>query len=348
MKQNLIAVFIIFASLTTNFANAKTFSDISQASPFFNAVNYLSSQNIINGYSDGTFKPYSSINRAELLKLLMSGTDTEITKPESNCFQDVPYTKWYSPYICTALQKEIIIGYADETFKPEQNINKVETLKIIGKIYNWNLEEKSGKLFSDTIEDQWYTPYLTYAQNHNLLPETSTTYKPENDMIRGNIAEILYRYLIASDGIFDPTSTPEIIENTKEISETPTSTATMASTEGEITIILKWADKESDFDAHLIEPSGETLYFLHKRSSNMKNYMETKEQTEIIHLLKLEKGNYHFSVVNFSKTKSFKDAKVTIEVYDKNGLADIYYAPESMEETWEIFDLTNEGEIKPI
>jgi len=231
-----------------------------------------------------------------------------------------------------------IRGYPDGSFKPAQNINKVEALKIISKIYEWTTNETAETLFDDTATNEWYIPYISYAKNHNLLPETGTTYKPESDMIRGNISEILYRYLINNDK-------PTII-TPKSVPTHPAST--VASTSGEITIILKWTDPESDFDAYLIEPSGENIYFLHKISSNMKNYMETKEQTEIIHLLKLEKGNYHFYVVNFSKTKSFKDAGITVAVYDNKGLADFYYAPETTEETWEIFDLTYEGEIKPI
>lgn len=49
------------------------FSDVSYDNPFYNAISKLSADGVVDGYSDGTFKPDAIINRAEFLKIVMSG-----------------------------------------------------------------------------------------------------------------------------------------------------------------------------------------------------------------------------------------------------------------------------------
>lgn len=341
-KIAIIGIVIFYSLNLTSWA--QTFSDVSKISPFYLAINYLSNKGIIDGYSDGTFKPYNPINRAELLKLLMSSADIKIIKPETHCFSDVPYTKWYSPYICSAKNAGMIDGYPDGSFKPAQNINKVEALKIIGEIYQWDLTEPTPQAsFSDTKANQWYIKYLNFAQNHNLLPETGEFYKPETEIIRGNVSEILYRFL--DDNII---SQPAKITNPFTTDEILLEGITKAAIENEIKIVLQWQDPESDFSAHLLEPNGEEIYFMNKIDSSLKNYLETTNQSEIIHLNKLETGNYRFSVRNFSKEKNFIVGNATVAIYDNKGLVDFFYAPEIQTSTWEVFELNSDGEIRPI
>ena len=77
MKQFIKNFCILFASaigfLLPNTAFAEqTFSDVSTENPLHEAVTYLKERNIIQGYDDGTFKPYQEVNRAEAIKMLIA------------------------------------------------------------------------------------------------------------------------------------------------------------------------------------------------------------------------------------------------------------------------------------
>lgn len=195
MKKILISAVVILA-LTSPSASANTFSDVEEGHPYFIPATYLSDKDIVNGYPDGTFRPFNEINRAELLKILIEGANISTENPTTNCFPDVPFKEWYAPYVCTAKSNGFISGYPDGTFKPEQFVNKVEAIKMLGEIYDWNLTEAtSTPIFSDTPENQWYAPYLKYAKMKNFLPSSGDVYNPDFFITRGSISETLYRQL---------------------------------------------------------------------------------------------------------------------------------------------------------
>lgn len=189
-KILIASVIIWFTPISTTFAS---FSDLEESHKNYDAIIYLQEHGIVNGYSDNTFKPDNSINRAEFLKIIIEGSNIDLDVTRETPFPDVNHSAWYSPYLKKAYAEGWINGYPDGTFKPEQTINKVEALKVLGKVQNWqlptNIDEKS---FNDVVIDEWYSPYITYAKEHNLLEEANL-YFPAMLMTRAKISEIIYR-----------------------------------------------------------------------------------------------------------------------------------------------------------
>jgi len=190
---------------------AENFSDIKEGNAHYVAISALKEKGIIKGYDDNTFKSKNKITRAEALKMLVlaSGkiTEEDITNmpdPTKNVFTDVQSDKWYAKYLQAAKDKKIISGYDDGSFKPEQNINLVEVLKIYFETLG-DLEYPEAKdfLFADTPEDSWYIKYTAYAKQKHLL-DVSTEDKifPDGAVSRGYVAEILYREMMVREGSF--------------------------------------------------------------------------------------------------------------------------------------------------
>ena len=86
-----VALVVLILPLT---ALASTFSDVSPGHANQGAIEYLVYTGTLQGYSDGTFQPENSINRAELMKVLVAGQGID---PDAdtyqNCFPDVT-TDW--------------------------------------------------------------------------------------------------------------------------------------------------------------------------------------------------------------------------------------------------------------
>lgn len=189
----LIGATLFFTSTVSAFA---TFTDVSNFNRYFEAISYLQENGIINGYNDGTFRPFQTVNRAEFLKIIIEGSGiiTDITTAVP--FSDIPNNVWYTPYVKKAYNEGWINGYGDGTFKPEQTISKVEALKILGKAQNWQIPNTvTQQLFSDTDNTAWYIGYVKYAKDHNYLEETGSLFLPLSQMTRGQISEILFRSL---------------------------------------------------------------------------------------------------------------------------------------------------------
>lgn len=88
---------------------------------------------IVDGYSDGTFRPDAPVNRAEALKILFEASKLEPFDDTdySGTFSDVYKNDWFEKYIHNALSYAFIEGYDDGTFKPEQSITRAEASKIV-------------------------------------------------------------------------------------------------------------------------------------------------------------------------------------------------------------------------
>ena len=197
-----VLLLAIAINLLTFTAYASGFPDVFPSTPNSEAILYLQDHGIINGYSDGTFKPDQSVNRAELLKIIIEGSKINLDVTTTTPFKDIDYTQWYAPYVEKAYSSGWINGYNDGTFKPTQTITKVEALKIIGKAQNWQLPTSTTNIqsiFKDIEIPSWYKPYVSYAETNNYLEEKGPNFSPTSEMTRGSISEIIYRTIIGGN-----------------------------------------------------------------------------------------------------------------------------------------------------
>jgi len=178
-------VFICLLSATGTIL-AATFTDTA-SNKYENAIDYIKEKGIVQGYSDGTYKPDSKINRAELLKIILESNSVDTNDNLSFCFSDVK-NDWYAKYVCKAKNLGIISGYSDGSFKPGNNINFVEALKIIEEAYGADIIESSV----------WYKGYVDEASSKNMIPLDIKAFNQE--ITRGQMADIITRYLKYKDG----------------------------------------------------------------------------------------------------------------------------------------------------
>ena len=150
-------------------------------SHFEKAILALKEKGILKGYTDGSFKPFNSINRAEFSKIVIGATG--LTLVGKNCFSDVN-DEWFVPYVCTAQANGIIRGYSDGTFRPGKEVNVVEALKITLGAFNVSVRNLKNN-------EEWYVPYVEYAKENNIYLDS---FKDVTKTItREEMAELIYR-----------------------------------------------------------------------------------------------------------------------------------------------------------
>lgn len=155
------------------------FTDVPVSYKFYSAIKYLKDNNIVSGYADGSYKPLNPINRAEFTKIVIGSLG--VSGLGSDCFPDVA-TEWFAPYVCYAKANYIIGGYKDGTFKPNQNINLTESLKIVLLALKVNLSTNTGL--------SWYDVYVNTANEKNLINGIDATLA--HDVTRGEMAQLIY------------------------------------------------------------------------------------------------------------------------------------------------------------
>ncbi len=233
-KKNLTKTLALGIIFLLNFQTVlAAFSDLSENHKNYPAITYLQKEGILNGYPDGTFRPDNSVNRAEFLKIILAGSKIPLDVSKNTPFADINNEAWYAPYVKKAYSEGWIVGYNDGTFKPEQTINKVEALKILGEVQNWNLPTKiTEKPYSDTPILEWYTKYVAYAKEQNYLEETGKFFSPGALMTRAKISEIIYRTLIDEEVEKDPVEEEEPATEEEPTTEnfTPVASQTISAT----------------------------------------------------------------------------------------------------------------------
>ena len=151
------------------------------------AVRYLANKKIVQGYSDDSYQPDRTVNRAEFTKILVGAKlGEDPIQSAANCFPDINEGAWYASYVCYAKQQGIISGYPDGQFRPANTINLVEATKIL--VNTFGLEAVSCECGAP-----WYEPYVRALQNQSYIPSTLTAFTQK--VTRGEMAEMIYRIM---------------------------------------------------------------------------------------------------------------------------------------------------------
>jgi hypothetical protein len=121
---------------------------------------------------------------------------TTSEKPAFQEFSDVPVNHPNYNAILLLRYQKVISGYPDNTFRPDQELNRVEALKLVFEVANLDFNTGIAPAkFSDTVLDAWYATYLNKAVFLEVVggyPDGS--FKPAQSV---NLVEFLKMLLIA-------------------------------------------------------------------------------------------------------------------------------------------------------
>lgn len=105
---------------------------------------------MLHGYEDGSFKPDAQITRAEFMTMVNNAF--EFTEKASVSFRDVKSSDWFYPEVQKAVKAGYIIGYEDNTARPEVKITRQEAALMIARIKELSNYEKGAERFNDAHE----------------------------------------------------------------------------------------------------------------------------------------------------------------------------------------------------
>lgn len=199
-KLLLLLTAVLVAGFATE-GSAQSFPD-SSGTPYETAINSLVSAGVINGYPDGTVKPYNPISRSEALKIILRAEGSLAAEadayarrmPSVGLFPDVDQTAWYAPYVEVSYRKGIVKGYPDGFFRPGNLVSTEEATALLMRAFG---EDGAGLSYQtssayENRPNQWYTGYVNVAISKNLAMKNGTLI-PGRAMTRGQLFDMVYR-----------------------------------------------------------------------------------------------------------------------------------------------------------
>lgn len=179
MKKLLILIFVLILLPQTVLAG---FTDVQPSDPDYDEIMRLYNEGIIQGYSPTEFGPDDTITRAELLKIAIEGAHILDYYPDSYDlpFSDVSTSHSLYSYILFAYKQNMVKGYADGTFRPDQPVTFAEATKILLTLQDYKPLSFEGGITSYVfVNDGTLDSYYATAAQQNLYEMTYNDYKTE-------------------------------------------------------------------------------------------------------------------------------------------------------------------------
>ncbi|UVI33523.1 S-layer homology domain-containing protein [Paenibacillus spongiae] len=128
---------------------------------------------IVTGYEDGTFKPDKEVTRAEFVAMLVRALKLPVGDAAPIGFTDAgSIAKWAKPYIAKAVERGMITGYADGSFRPDSTMTRTEMAALMARAAGLHVPEAGsatpGFADGDRIP-KWAIPYVAAAADASLI-----------------------------------------------------------------------------------------------------------------------------------------------------------------------------------
>ena len=132
-------------------------------------------------------------------------------------FSDIPETYWAKDVIEKLAAEEIISGYEDETFKPDNSISRAEFAALINKAFPNKPAIREALEFTDVPSDYWANEAIATAYRKGFLSGyKDSIFNPEENIIRAQVLVALANGL-GYEASQLPEDTIEVFEDAEEI-----------------------------------------------------------------------------------------------------------------------------------
>lgn len=169
--------------------NSKTFADVPADSGVAEAVVFVSSRNLFQGVSDGTFAAEATMDRGMLVTVL-NRLENEAKGQTAADFGDVPAGAYYADAVAWATENGIITG-TGSGFNPAGTITN-ETLAVMLYRYAAALGYDTTARTGDAAGvSPWAADAMSWAAASGLMDGTA----PTANATRGQAAQTLQRFV---------------------------------------------------------------------------------------------------------------------------------------------------------
>lgn len=191
----------------TNVVNpGKTFDDIARHKDK-TAIETLASRGIINGKSENSFEPESTMTRAEFATIIARGLG--LPQKSSNVFKDVTKNDWFYNYVGTAYSYGIIKGVSENEFNPNGTITREEAAVMVTRAASLcgmdtemdtlAVRDSLAQFFDYVKASSWAQSSLAFCYNEKILDDSVMDIEPKESVTRAEIASMLYNMLLSAN-----------------------------------------------------------------------------------------------------------------------------------------------------
>ena len=195
---------LLLSLVPTAFATSDNpYTDVNTNDWYYPAVEYMSENGYMTGYSATTFAPNDTLSRAMFVTILYRVSGEKVNANGTK-FTDVPQNTWYSEAVSWAVANGITSGTSATTFSPNDPVTR-EQMAVFIKRYvdakNVNVPTKAlfeGRPVDLYTASNWAQDAVQFAYELGILIRYNGNVNPKTNATRADAVIAFYNFLIAS------------------------------------------------------------------------------------------------------------------------------------------------------
>ena len=182
------------------------FSDVTNEDDFWFAPAYWgASNNIVYGYSDGTFGPAKECTRAQMVTFIWRIAGKPNPEITNSPFSDIEKSDYFYKAALWGNENHIVEGYKDGTFRPQNLCTRKQAVTFLWRLADRPEPDSMDSKFSDIKESEYfYKPVLWASELGIVAGYEDGTFKPSGKCLRRQMVTFLYKFCknVLNDNIY--------------------------------------------------------------------------------------------------------------------------------------------------
>lgn len=174
------------------------YTDVDTGAWYHEAIDFAIENDLMNGVGDNLFNPDGNLSRAMMVRILwnMENQPTNV----SGSYSDVVAGAWYEKAVLWATANNIVNGYPDGSFGPDNSITRQEMAAILYryaqfKEYDMTAEDDLTRFPDGDETAEWAETFVRWAVAEGLLNGGDDgTLDPAGTATRAEVAQIFMNY----------------------------------------------------------------------------------------------------------------------------------------------------------
>lgn len=173
------------------------FTDVATGDWFYEAVKYAYDNSMMNGVGHNLFAPSSNLTRGMIAQVLYNLEGTPAAG--NGVFTDVAADQWYADAVNWAAANDIVGGYGNGKFGPEDDITREQMAQILYNYAAFKGYDVSTQGDLSTFNDgaktsDWALSAMKWAVGSGLLQGYNGNLNPTGTATRAEVAQILMNF----------------------------------------------------------------------------------------------------------------------------------------------------------
>ena len=210
-SNSISAPYLLFSD-TQNSPETEEFSpdeyagyiDVAESDWYYDAIKFVSQNELMNGISASEFSPNLEMSRAMLVTVIHR-LEGEPSVLGERTFADVASGQWYTDAIIWAAENEIVKGYGNNLFGRNDSITREQIAVILMRYTIWKDLESGERADISGFNDyanisEWALDAVQWANAEGLMTgRAEETLAPKGNATRAETAVLLQRLIAILD-----------------------------------------------------------------------------------------------------------------------------------------------------